>query len=620
MDPTVILLTIAASVVLGVVGQSLASLTRLPAIVFLLILGLAMGSHGAGVVRSEALGPGISLLTAAFLAIILFEGGLTLRPAILKQALVPVRRLLLFGSLITLVGIAALGHYVIGMSWPAAWLFGSLLIVTGPTVVIPILRRVRLRPRLNAVLKSEGILIDAVGAITAIVVLQYVIGIFSEKADPIEAAWGMASRFGIGLLVGLACGFSVAFVAQFRFFQKRDNESLVILGALAAALGSYAISESIQSESGVMAVTVAGLLLGALPIPFREEIEKFKETLTVLGVSVLFILLAGKINPEPLFNAGWPEVLLMAGIIFLVRPASVWLSTIGTSLSWREKTYISLLAPRGILAAAMSAHFADHLRPYDAHAAQQIESLVFLTIATTVFLQGSWAGPLARLLSVRAEHPRGVLLIGVNEWSLALAEELRKHSANVLFVDRSSEKCEQARERGHEAVEDDATEPDTYDKLDMATIGIAIAMTPNDATNTLACEAASHWLGIKHVFQIRSKPPRDARRSKVRMAGRWAMPTELSHLAVCSLVRSEHLHLSEVPLVENTLMSSRFLTAVEHGAASDPTPTFVPLIVLQHNSWRLAVDGQAYPAGSKVLGFSRRQHVAAEESFDAASL
>lgn len=588
----IVLFTIAASVALGAIGQMLASVSRLPAIIFLLVLGILAGPDVLGVVQPESLGGGLSIIVSAFVAIILFEGGLTLKPTVLREALGAVRRLITVGAALALLGGAVTAHYVTQMPWSTAFLFSSLIVVTGPTVISPILRRARLEPRLHAVMKSESILIDPIGAIIAIVVLQYVVDLMTKGSDWSEALVGFFGRAGIGVLVGGLVGALAALLGRVRFFHRHENEHLVGLGALSLALSAFAISEYYYSESGITAATVTGLVLASVPLPFREELEKFKEDLTRLGVSVLFILLAANMDLEVLREAGLREVLLVAGIMFAVRPFSVFVSTIATGLELREKLYLSLVAPRGIVAAAMASHFADHLKGRDPEAAALIQSLVFLTIAATVFIEGGWAVPLAKLLHVHAKRPKGVLVVGINAWSLALAEALRSQKCAILLTDNNRTKCEMAQKLNFEVRQVDATHSHNFEDLDLSSVGRMIAMTPNDAVNTLVCEAGRPWFGEQYVFQVLSKP------SGVRTAGHSAMPTALSHAEVCFLLQEGKLKLATgVPTTPSFL---------GHDLTTTRGP-MIPMLLARGDDFQLAVEGESCTPETAILGLVESQ-------------
>lgn len=589
-----ILMTLAAAVILGAMGQALASALRLPSIIFLLAMGILFGPQGLDLVRPESLGEGLRIITAIFVAIILFEGGLGLPPHVLKDANKPVRRLISIGSLVTMVGGAAVCQLIMGLSWPLSLLFGSLVIVTGPTVVIPILHRIRLKPRLNAVIKSEGILIDAVGAITAVVMLEYVMALESDIGGTFLV---LISRLGAGFLVGVVTALIAVVVWRWRVFHEHDNQQLVCLGALGVAFTAYAIAERMYSESGIMATTAAGLVLAAAPIPFRHEVEEFKETLTIFGVSTLFVLLSAGMDWAAVFHSGWRELCVVLGLMFIVRPLSVWIATLGTELSRREKIFLSLLAPRGIVAAAMASHFAHVLRDREFAAAQLIEKLVFLTIGITVVVQGGTAGLLARWLGVAAKQPTGMLIVGVNTWSILLAEQLKKLNIFVRFLDVNPVHCEQARELGFSAVQSDVTHEETFRTLDLSELGTLVAMTSNDAVNTIACDEANDWLGRNHVFQVVSKATSDDAKPQVRTSGGWAMPSTYSHQSICMLIKMESLHVHSFEC-EEPLTVSLDMEA--------PLEVIVPLLVVEEKSVRIAVHGMTCPEGATVYVLAKK--------------
>jgi NhaP-type Na+/H+ or K+/H+ antiporter len=573
-----VLETIALAVLLGVLGQVFAGLSRLPAIVFLLALGVAAGPCGLGLVHPAGLGTGLPLLTEAFVAVILFEGALTLRPRLLADAARAVAPLVTVGAGITLIG--------------------ALVMVTGPTVIAPILRRVRLTPSLHAVLKSESILVDPVGVITAAVVFECVTAGAGLRGDGSVLA-AVLSRVGAGVAVGAAAGFGLAGLFRLAVFRKSRNDQLVNLAALGVALGAYAAAERLRPGGGILAVIVAGLLLAALPIPFREELERFKDNLTVLGVSVLFILLAAGLDVRLLAGAGLGEVAVLAGLVFVVRPAAVLASTAGSRLTWRERAYLSLVAPRGILAAALAGHFASELRERGVPGAGRVELFVFLTVAATVCLQGGWARLLAGFLGVRQRRPGGLLLVGVNEWSLALAGQLRAAGRAVRFLDDNLASAEAAQTAGFEVHPLNACDRRTYERIDLSRIGVLVAMTPNDGVNERACDCAAAWLGRGNVLRVWSRPGR-VPESELRRGARRAMPTELSHKEVCRLLRDGQL-IAERRTAESAVVAV--------GAE-------LPLLVVDKEGCRVAVEGESLPAGTAVVAL--RRSVKAERPAEAA--
>ncbi len=528
------------------------------------------------------------------MAIILFEGGLTLTPRLLREAAKPVRRLVTLGALITMVGAALLARFLLEVSWSEAFIYGSLIIITGPTVIGPILRRTRLTPRLHAVLKSESILIDPIGAIMAIVILQYTVDL--QEASVTTALAGFATRFGVGFVVGVTFAAVTVLAARIPVFRQHGNEHLISLGALGVALGAFAVSEFFASESGVMAATTCGLLLAFVPLPFREDLEKFKDHLTTLGVSVLFILLAANVDLGILAGIGWREVVLLAGGMCLVRPACVFLSTWGTGLTWREQAYASLMGPRGILAAAMAAYAGNHLAlsGNGTDMGRYLEALVFLTIAVTVLIEGGWATPMAHLLGVAAQRPGGAMILGVNRWSLELASALRAYHLPVTFVDSNPIKCEVARERGYTVFNTDATNPHVWQEFDLLQVGRFVAMTPNEAVNTLACDAARRFFGDEFVMQVVTKPNRQGRSTKAQFFGRWASPSPWSFDSVNAMLQDGQL-VTAVESLDRAVTLGVGLTT-GHG-------TMVPLLIVSKDGRiEVATDGAFVPRGGTLVG------------------
>lgn len=570
------------AVLVGVVGQILASATRLPAIIFLLLLGVSIGPEGTNLIQPAELGELLPLLTKAFVAIILFEGALTLDPKLLRESLLPVWRLILAGGLITMLGAAALAHWVCGLSWPMSFLFGSLVIVTGPTVIAPILRRVTLTPRLHAVLKSESILIDPFGVLAVAVTLEYAL---AGKTDMNwgEASLGVLYRLALGTAIGVSLGVVFSWVSRLPMFRKAGNEHLVSLAGLGLALGCFCLCERLLVGTGIPGVIAAGLTLAYLPVPFRNELERFKDLLTILGVSVLFVLLSANLNLDVIQLTGTKELIFLFGLIFLVRPLGVWAATSRTSLNVRERAYLSLIAPRGILAAAMASHAAEQLHRTGAtNAGMELEGLVFLTIGVTVLLQGGWAGPLATLLGVRRQQPSGIILVGINDWSLAVAEAVRQQEQPVLFLDDNPDHAGPVRQLGFEVLVANATNPTTYDQIDLSRFGSLLAMTPNDGVNALACVTAATRLGEHAVYRVRSRPmPSSAHENAFRPgSGRWAMPTSLAHRQVCRLLRERKLGRAVVD------------EWPKDSVQEDDSRAFpVPMLIGNHGKLRVAAQG-----------------------------
>ncbi|MDP6408850.1 MAG: cation:proton antiporter [Planctomycetota bacterium] len=498
--------TAAAIVVAGVAGQMLARRLRLPAILPLLLIGVALGPSVAGVVRPAALGgEGLRTLIGFAVAIILFEGGLSLKTESFRLAGTVIRNLVLGGALVTwaLSALFARAFFPeLGMG-PAV-LFGALVIVTGPTVILPLLQAVHPRRRVSDALRGEAILIDPVGALYAVLVLEFLIEAGSRGSAHVLAAFGGRLLLGAGL--GAVGAWTLFVLIRRREILPVDLRNLAVL---ATAIGLFAVSELLLPESGVLTVTLAGFLLGWLHPPGLEEIEEFKGHLTVLMVSVVFVLLAADLDLAGLAALGWPALGLVAAIVFVVRPACIALCTLGTELTVRERLFLSWIAPRGIVAAAVSSLFALALAEHGIAEGHLVKDLVFAVICGTVVLQAPTARLVGRLLGVLEEERHGFLIVGANSFALALGRALHRAGLQVVLLDTNAWRVERARERGLRAHRADALDPLLLENLDLDGIGNLLAMTPNDGVNRAALRLFARDFGPGRVRAIRleSSPP-----------------------------------------------------------------------------------------------------------------
>ena len=385
---------------LGVAGQLVARHLRVPSIVLLLAAGVLFGPDGLGWIEPRALGEkGLFGLVSLAVAVILFEGGLNLDLRALRRAATPIRRLVTLGALVTTVGGAIAAHAFMGWGDPRlAILFGTLVIVTGPTVIRPLLRNMPLRPKVATVLEAEGLLIDPVGAIVAGVALQLVV--LDPGLDSLAAlGTDLLSRVAFGTVAGLTSGFALAGLLRFRRLVPEGLENLVALGG---ALVVFEVCESLLTESGILAVTLAGVVVGNIERHVAEELGEFQEHLTVGLIGLLFVLLAADVRLSDIFGLGMPGLMTVAALAFVVRPLNIALCTLGSDLNWRERALLSWVAPRGVVAAAIASLAAAFLQEENIPGSEEIRALVFLTIGATVVIQGGTAPLVARLLKVRA--------------------------------------------------------------------------------------------------------------------------------------------------------------------------------------------------------------------------
>ncbi|MGQ9836725.1 MAG: cation:proton antiporter [Cyanobacteriota bacterium] len=420
-----ILFTVA--LVAGIGAQVLANFVGVPSIVFLLLFGLLLGPDGLSLVHPQTMGSGLEALVSLAVALILFEGGLNLRLQRLNQVSHSLRNLVLFGSLLTLVGGAVAAHYLGEFPWRLAFLFGSLVVVTGPTVINPILKRVRVDAAVSTLLEGEGVLIDPVGAILAVVVLQVVL---SGHPSFLMALEQLSSRLAIGGAVGALGGWLMgSFLLWSRQFLTEDLRNSVVL---AGALAVFVLAQSLRSEAGLMAVVLAGLVVRQKAAIAERSVRQFHGQLVVVAISVLFILLTSTLSIKAVFALGWGSLATVICLMVLIRPLSVWLCTLRSDLNWRQKLFVSWLAPRGIVAASVASLFAILLTERGITGGDALKALVFLTISMTVTIQGLTAAWLARWLGL--DQGSSTVIIGDHPLISQLAQLMRSLNQTVEVI------------------------------------------------------------------------------------------------------------------------------------------------------------------------------------------
>jgi len=513
-------------VALGIGAYWLAWRLHVPSILFLLIGGFVAGGV-LGLIDPDALlGELLFPIVSLSVAIILFEGGLSLDVAELSEIGVVLRRLVTAGALVTWVGSALLAHLVLGFDLPLATLLGALLVVTGPTVIVPLLRHVRPADRIGSIVRWEGIVNDPIGAILAVLVFEVVLsGGFETVPD---AALGILKAAGAGGGLGLAGAAVLVFVLK-RYWVP---DFLQNPAALAVALSVFTISNLVQTESGLLAVTVMGSAVASQRIvPIRHIIE-FKETLRVLLISVLFVLLAARVTPAVVVSSGMASLLFIGGLILFVRPASVAVSTVGSELSWRERGFLAVMAPRGIVAAAVSSLFALELARAGYPGAERLASVTFVVIVGTVAVYGLSAAPVARWLGVASPNPQGLLIVGAEPWVRALAMVLHGKGIKVLLVDSNWAHVAAARRFGLPAHYGNILSEHVMDELELDGIGRLLALTSNHEVNSLAALHFSEVFGRSKVYQL---PPGGGERGRLQQAipthlrGRFLFAREATH-------------------------------------------------------------------------------------------
>jgi len=493
-------LMLASLLALGLACQWLAWRLKLPAILFLLVAGLMLGP-ATGLLDPDALlGDLLFPFVSLGVAIILFEGSLTLRLSEIRGLGPSILRLVSIGALITMLGLAWVAHAVADLSWPLALLFGALCSVTGPTVIVPMLRSVRPNERIANVLRWEGIVIDPIGALLAVLVFE-ALALGHGHQGVAVFVWTVA----LGSGIGLAAAFALAYVLRHHLLP----EYLHNYATLALVLLSFSVSNAFADESGLLAVTVMGMTLANLRGLHMEDILDFKENLSTLVISMLFIVLAARLDwPSlPVFGSG---LLVLAAAIVVVRPLAVLVSTLGGKLTWRERALIAWIAPRGIVAASVSALFALKLEERGIADAQMLVTLTFLIIIGTVLIQSATARRLALRLGVAEPEPRGVLIVGSSEIARGIAEVLHKLGFAPLLADDSGPGIRAARMAGLRTFHGNPVSEHADRRLDLIGMGWLLALSTRVETNTLACIRYQPEFGRDHVYRLRVLAPGEA--------------------------------------------------------------------------------------------------------------
>ncbi len=498
-DITVALVLIVA---LGVGAQWLAWRTRLPAIVLLAGAGILAGPVAAsfGIFHLDpgaTFGQGLRPVISLCVAIILFEGGLNLHFHELKAAAVGVRRLVYAGAPLAWLFGSLAAHYIGDLTWPVSLLFGAIMVVTGPTVIMPLLRQAGLNRRTASYFKWEGIINDPIGALLAVLVFQFFL--FAQAGSGWEV---VLAGIGMALVSGLLFGGGGGYLAGRAFQAGLVPEYLKSPVMMGLVLVVYTLSNALQHEAGLLAVTIMGIVIGNMNLPGIQDMKRFKEYITVMLVAAVFVMLTADLDVEVIRNIDWHGAALVAAVLFLVRPATIMLATIGSKMKVEDRILLSWIAPRGIVAAATAGVFGPRLADEGFATADSLLPLVFAVIFATVLLHGLSIGFLGRKLGLAASQRNGVLLVGASPWTTELARTLKELDVPVLVVDSSWHNLRQARLAGLPVFYGEILSDFADESVETAHLGTVLAATSNDAYNALVCTALAPELGRQNVYQL----------------------------------------------------------------------------------------------------------------------
>ncbi|AFY34730.1 sodium:proton antiporter [Calothrix sp. PCC 7507] len=583
-----ITLQMVIAVVTGISAQVLAAYLRVPSIVLLLLLGILLGSDGIGLLHPHVLGTGLEVIVALATAIILFEGGLNLDLQELGRVSVSLQLLVTQGTLITLLGGSMAAHWLGEFPWNIAFLYASIVVVTGPTVISPLLKQINVDRQVATLLEGEGVLIDPVGAILAFVVLDT---IMNGDTDPINAIIGLAMRLGVGAAIGAAGGYLMSLIFKRANFLSFELKNLVVLAVL---WGLFTLAQTIRSESGVMTTVVAGVVFANSSVPEERLLRSFKGQLTILSVSVLFILLAADLSIASVFALGWGSLFTVLVLMFVVRPINILFCTWNSDLNWRQKLFLSWVAPRGIVSASVASLFAILLTQRGINGGDAIKALVFLTIIMTVVCQGLTAGWVAKLLQITSKEATGAVIVGCNPLSLLIARFFQEREENVVIIDTDSEFFPQAEAQNLRVIASSALDADVLEEAGLASMGTFLAMTNNGEVNFVLAQRAAEEFNPPRVLAVFPRDPQAtlSANSKVNQAF-------IPDLGVKTW--NEYLNDGRVKLGTTTLNESEFSSQQEHIQEKIRTGVLLPLLLEREERLQIMPAIQEWEVGDRII-------------------
>ncbi|MEH2223089.1 cation:proton antiporter [Nostoc sp.] len=583
-----ITIQMAIAVFAGISAQVLAAYLRVPSIVLLLLLGILFGSDGIGLLHPHSLGTGLEVIVALATAIILFEGGLNLDLRELGRVSVSLQLLVTQGTLITLLGGSMAAHWLGEFPWNIAFLYASIVVVTGPTVVGPLLKQINVDRQVATLLEGEGVLIDPVGAILAFVVLDTIL---NGDADPINAIVGLLIRLGVGAAIGGAGGYLMSLIFKRASFLSFELKNLVVLAILWSL---FTLSQMIRSESGVMTTVVAGAVFANSSVPEERLLRSFKGQLTILSVSVLFILLAADLSIASVFALGWGSLFTVLVLMFVVRPINILLCTWNSDLNWRQKLFLSWVAPRGIVAASVASFFAISLTQRGINGGDSIKALVFLTIIMTVVCQGLTAGWVAKWLQITSKDVTGAVIVGCNPLSLVIARFFQERGENVVMIDTDPECLVQAEAQNLRVIASSALDAAVLEEAGLGSIGTFLAMTSNGEVNFVLAQRAAEEFKPPRVLAVF---PRDPQASM--SANNKVNQAFIPDLAIKTW--NEYLNDGRVKLGTTTLDELEFSTQCDRIQEKIRTGVLIPLLVERAERLQVMPANQDWEIGDRII-------------------
>ncbi len=471
--------TIALALAIGMIAQSAARHIRIPGIVLLLAGGILTGPDALNIIRPDTLGEALPIIVGFAVAVILFEGGMNLRFKRLKKIGRTIRNLISIGAIVTAIGGTFSAKLFLGWNWNTSILFGLLVIVTGPTVISPLLRRIKLQSSVANLLEAEGILLDAIGAIIAVVALEVVIS--PSGLTFFASPFIILGRLFVGGLIGIIGGFVMAWLLGIRNLVPEGLENVFTLSLVFAL---FQISNALSHESGIVAVTIAGMVVGNRKTIIRRELMEFKEQMTVMLIGMLFVLLAADVRVGDMIALGKGGLYTVVALIFFIRPLNIVFGTMNSDLSFKQKMLLAWLAPRGIVAAAVASYFAIELEKNGIDGSQ-LRAMVFLLIAVTVLSAGLTGGFVANLLGLKRKSDQGWIILGANAVARVLAKLMKSNNEEVILIDENPSLCRMAEKEKLKVIYGNGLEENILLRAEVDLRKGAIGLSENEEVNML---------------------------------------------------------------------------------------------------------------------------------------
>jgi NhaP-type Na+/H+ or K+/H+ antiporter len=581
-------LQIIIAVVAGISAQTIAEYLKVPSIVFLLLFGILLGSDGLAILHPHSLGVGLEVLVALSVAIILFEGGLNLELRELGKVSGSLRNLVTLGTLITLIGGGMAAHWLGEFPWAIAFLYASLVVVTGPTVIGPLLKQVPVDRGVATLLEGEGVLIDPVGAILAVVVLDTIL---DSNSYPLEIFSALALRLVIGTVIGGVSGWLLGLILKRSSFISDDLKNLIVLAGI---WGAFGLAQNIRSESGLMASVIAGMVLRASSIPEERLLRRFKGQLTVLCVSVLFVLLAADLSIASVFALGWGSVFTVLVLMFLVRPLSVALCTINSTMNWRQKLFLAWISPKGIVSASVASLFAILLTQKGINGGDAIKALVFLTIMMTVFIQGLTAGWLAKWLKITSCEVTGVVIVGCNPLGRLIGRLFEEQGESVVLIDTDEQECEKARRENLPVFQCSGLDTKALEEAGIESMGTFIALTNNGEVNTILAQRAIEEFSPPRTFAVLPHNFQEIGQNNSKIS-----PAFISQVPIKTW--NGYLTEGQVKLGKTTLKDAGLSFQQAHLQALIKSGEILPLLVKREKNLQIVKAAEEWQAEDEIL-------------------